>query len=59
MNDYDREPDFVFVYNDHKDYEANFRDWWIMNTDERASWGNEALPEEQARLIFDEQYGPL
>ena len=49
--------DTVFVYSEFKDHEANFRDWWILNSNERESWGLESLTEEQARLEFDRQYG--
>lgn len=59
MTEYDLDLDYVFEYNDQKGYEANFRDWWIMNTAEREAWKVEPLSEEQARLVFDEQYGPL
>jgi hypothetical protein len=53
-------PDFessarvVFEYNEYQSREANFRDWWMCNTDERACWGYEALPEDLARETFNQ-----
>lgn len=57
MTEQDQELGFVFEYNEHKSHEANFRDWWIANTEERLAWNVEPLREEQARLVFDNHWG--
>lgn len=43
-----------FEWDDDASEEQNFRQWAMMNADERDSVGQAPLPEEEARGLFNE-----
>jgi phosphoserine phosphatase len=43
-----------FEWDDDASEDQNFREWAMMNADERESVGQAPLPEEEARELFKE-----
>ena len=43
-----------FQYNNQTTYESNFKQWFILNYDERNSFGLKAYSRKEARQVFDD-----
>jgi len=43
---------YQFVYSTSQSYEANFSDWYLLNSDERIAWGEKPYTREEAFEIF-------
>jgi len=48
---------FQFKYDKELSYLQNYKEWRILNQQERSSWNDEQLSAEEAELTFDSQYG--
>jgi hypothetical protein len=46
-----------FNYDPNRDYNANFNEWRVLNSQERSAWSEPQLSFEEAQAIFDKMYG--
>lgn len=57
MKDLDsKNSEFSFAYRHNNSFQANFNEWYFVNTSEREAWGEARLDREAAFKIFSKIY---
>jgi hypothetical protein len=48
--------EFVFHYSPDESFERNFRRWFMMNSSERAEFGEQVYSQEEGLKVFKENF---